>query len=427
MHKADRLSDANSCLLHNSWHCHASSRPFIETLLHLLDEGKLSDFDMSFLQNWLHEKDKGRVAHADEQARNLAVLYSNHLGEKMYTTTAPMLGLPSARQARRIRAKESAERFYLPGLNGWAMDIACSREVKPLQNGMDGTRIICIIELYQVKYLVGKEFPSDVRLWPSINDLDQAVDWQQIQDYVLSVRHKKQYAAEAYSFNLSDTTGKLADVLIGSIPQPHSGVTGDHIFAMMLEVEKMASTRCLSLVGHCTDSASNALSALLKLAIPVTYQHAKLMVTFLGLHRPDFHFLAPFLRPQYPSIAYPCWNHSSRMSLRNLMNDNLTIVAEKLPNSGDGMQQYAIASIQDLHKLKQANPSCTIKYADITPYVHQNCDATARVLTSPVIEALCTHVPGSQATQLYLLASTSIHEPYRNSKFGPPPVVVRSL
>ena len=152
----------------------------------------------------------------------------------MYTTTAPMLGLPSARQARRICAKESAKRFYLPGVNGWAMDLACSREVKPLQNGMDGTRIIRVIELYREKYLLGKEFPSDVRLWPSINDLDQAVDWQQIQDYVLSVSHKKQYAAEAYSFNLSDTTGKLADVLIGSIPQPHSGVTGDHIFAMML-------------------------------------------------------------------------------------------------------------------------------------------------------------------------------------------------
>ena len=90
------------------------------------------------------------------------------------------------------------------------------------------------------------------------------------------------------------------------------------------------------------------------------------------------------------------------------------------------MQQYAIASIQDFHKLKQPNPSCTIKYADVTPYVHQNCDATARVLTSPVIEALCTHVAGSQATQLCLLASTSIHEPFHN-KFGQPLVVIRSL
>ena len=163
--KADRLSEANSRLLHNSWHCHTSSRPFIETLLRLLEEGKLSDFDMSFLQNWLHKKDKGRVARADEQARNLAVLFSNRLGEKMYTTTAPMLGLPSARQARRIRAKESAQRSYLPGLNGWALDLACSREVRPLQNGMDGTRVVRVIELYQEKYLVGKEFSPELLMY----------------------------------------------------------------------------------------------------------------------------------------------------------------------------------------------------------------------------------------------------------------------
>ena len=29
----------------------------------------------------------------------------------------------------------------------------------------------------------------------------------------------KKFAAEAYSFNLSDTTGKLPDLLTGSIPE----------------------------------------------------------------------------------------------------------------------------------------------------------------------------------------------------------------
>ena len=73
----------------------------------LLEENKLSAFDLSFLQNWIHKK--GRYATADDQACKLAILYSNRLGEKMYTTTAPLLGLPSARQARRICAKEIGE------------------------------------------------------------------------------------------------------------------------------------------------------------------------------------------------------------------------------------------------------------------------------------------------------------------------------
>ena len=48
----------------------------------------------------------------------------------MYTTAAPLLGLPSERQARRVRVKETK---YLPGLDGNA-----SKECKPLQIEMDG-------------------------------------------------------------------------------------------------------------------------------------------------------------------------------------------------------------------------------------------------------------------------------------------------
>lgn len=50
-----------------------------------------------------------------------------------------MLGLPSARQARRICAKEIGDQYYLPGINGWVLDLASCREARPLQNGMDGT------------------------------------------------------------------------------------------------------------------------------------------------------------------------------------------------------------------------------------------------------------------------------------------------
>ena len=73
-----------------------------------------------------------------------------------------------------------------------------------------------------------------------MDELDRAVTWQQIQDHVLEVREKQAYAAEAYSFNLSDTTGKNPDILTGSIPESKNGVTGDHVLAIMLEFEKRA-------------------------------------------------------------------------------------------------------------------------------------------------------------------------------------------
>ena len=353
----------------------------METFINLFEEKKLSTFDLSFLQNWLHKKQKGRYARADGQARKLAILYSNRLGEKLYTTSAPMLGLPSARQAWRICAKEIGDQYYLPGINGWTLDLASCREPRALQNGMDGTRIIRVVELYRDQFLVGKAFPPNVHCFPSAEQLDEAVSWQQVKEHVMAVREKKLYAAEAYSFNLSDTTGKLPDILIGSIPESANGVTGDHILALMLEVERRAEKCSLPLVGHCTDSASNALNALIFLASPSTYVLSELSLSFLGLSRQDYFFFAPFLRQAYPSIAYPCWDHSGRTVLRNLINDRLTLVCGNFGGTTNGFQRYQTADVQDLRKLKLCNPSSSIKFADITPHVKQNCDATSRVIS----------------------------------------------
>ena len=54
----------------------------------------------------------------------------------------------------------------------------------------------------------------------------------QVQDYVLSVRAKANYASEAYSFDLVDTTGKLPDIMLGSIPEATSGVTASHMYML---------------------------------------------------------------------------------------------------------------------------------------------------------------------------------------------------
>ena len=97
-------------------------RPFIEMLITLMEENRLTDFDTKFIKNWMGKKAKGKFFRADEQARNLAVLYSNKLGERMYTITAPIMGLPCARQAKRITAKERDSTHNLPGLNEWAFE-----------------------------------------------------------------------------------------------------------------------------------------------------------------------------------------------------------------------------------------------------------------------------------------------------------------
>ena len=109
--KLVRLSKANEKLLQNSWTGDPTMKSFFRTLLSLMHDHKLSQFDLSFLSNWVGKKMHGRNHYADDQARNLAILLSNKLGEKLYTTTAPMLGLPMARQAQRIRASDQMTQF----------------------------------------------------------------------------------------------------------------------------------------------------------------------------------------------------------------------------------------------------------------------------------------------------------------------------
>ena len=81
--------------------------------------------------------------------------------------------------------------------------------------------------------------------------------------------------------------------MLGSIPEATSGVTASHLYAVMLEDERKAAAHNVSLIGHCTDSASNSLNALIKLATPSGYLVAH-KISFLGLKLKGYHLFAPF-------------------------------------------------------------------------------------------------------------------------------------
>ena len=158
----DRLTKQVEKLLSDDWHKNETPLSFLRSLHLLIVEKKLSDFDISFMENWVSKKAKGRYCRADAQARSLAVLYCNRLGQKTYIEVSPLLGLPGVRQVQRLKRKLLETQVYMPGINGWALQKAAMRENRPLQNSMDGTRVIRAIELYSDKYLVGEEFPADV-------------------------------------------------------------------------------------------------------------------------------------------------------------------------------------------------------------------------------------------------------------------------
>lgn len=53
---------------------------------------------------------------------------------------------------------------HLKGSNNWAFEIASKRKVRPLQNGMDGTTVVRILDFHLDEYLVGEQFLPDVCL-----------------------------------------------------------------------------------------------------------------------------------------------------------------------------------------------------------------------------------------------------------------------
>ena len=423
--KVSRLQEAQK-KLHTSWKEDETIRPFMDKLATLLQNNSLSEFDLSFLSNWLGKKYNGKYYRADEQARSLAILLSNRLGEKLYSTIAPMMGLPLHRQAQRIKAKDIVGNTYMPGLNCWAFEMASMREVKPLQVSMDGTRVVRIIELYKDEFLVGESFSPDVRQYPSIEELPTISDWKSVQSYITSVRSNgTRLAAEAYTIDIVDLTGQYPDLLLGSIPEATRGVTASHIYSLMMTVEEKAAKVNLSITGHCTDSASNALGALEKLAMPSALL-TSFGIKYIGLSMHGFNYVAPILREGYPSIAYPCWDHSARTAVRNLMNSNISIIAEGF-TIASGINTAKVASVHDLKLLKQNFSGAYIRHGDISPLIQQNCDAAGRILSQKSVDELAAHVPGSSATQLYLQAEVWIHAPYRDNAFGTPLEKTRCL
>ena len=165
-------------------------------------------------------------------------------------------------------------------------------------------------------------------------------------------------------------------------------------------MENHSSKYALPLIGHCTDLASSSLRALVTLATPKSYQWLQKKLRFLGLPMTGFAYFAPILCKGYLSIAYPCWDHCERTSIRNLMNANISIVAEVIPSNTapDNCIKYSVATIQDLRALKKLNSNSSVKHADITPHMHQNCDVTVRVLSCKTLEEIKTHVPSAKAT-----------------------------
>ena len=181
----------------------------------------------------------------------------------------------------------------------------------------------------------------------------------------------------------------------------------------------------LKLVGHSTDSAGFSLSALVTLMTP-TKATVNDGVIYLGLCIPDEKFVAPYFW-SLPSIAYSDFDHLRRTLLRNLKYETCDLTMYK---DCDGAM---VASINHLHELMeiciQQGETIPFSAQDLVliNFFDQRPDTANRIFSLKVADMLESHVRGSQATCLYIIAAHHLTEPFYNADFGTPEDIQMSV
>lgn len=150
-------------------------------------------------------------------------------------------------------------------------------------------------------------------------------------------------------------------------------------------------------------------------------------VCYLGLGIDEEMFSAPYYW-QLPSIAYLDYDHEQRLFLKNLKykTRELTLFEER----GGSSHLATIRHLQDLkHRCQVLGIDCGFNAADLLLiyFCDRNSDACVRLFTPRITDLLDEHVPGSQATSLYIRAVHRLIEPFRIPDFGSSKDVQRSV
>jgi len=210
-------------------------------------------------------------------------------------------------------------------------------------------------------------------------------------------------------------------------PTPNKGYSGQHLLKIWEKVRKDCAIReiPLKLVGHSTDSAGFSLSALVTLMTP-TKATVNDGIIYLGLCIPDEKFVAPYFW-SLPSIAYSDFDHLRRTLLRNLKYETCDLTMYKDSNGS------IIATINHLHELMEI----CLQQGETVPFLAQDLvlisffdqrpDTANRIFSLRVADMLESHVRGSQATCLYIIAAYHLTAPFYNAQFGTPEDIQMSV
>ncbi len=210
-------------------------------------------------------------------------------------------------------------------------------------------------------------------------------------------------------------------------PTPSKGYSGCHLLKIWEKVRQECAERetPLKLVGHSVDSAGFSLSASVTLMTP-TQSTADNDIFYLGLCIPDEKYIAPYFW-SLPTIAYSDYDHLRRTLLRNLKYETHELTMYKDTNGA------LVATINHLHELMEIciNQGETVPFSAqdllLINFFDQRPDTANKIFSLRIAEMLESHVKGSEATCLYIIATYHLTQPFYQADFGSPEDIQRSV
>jgi len=182
----------------------------------------------------------------------------------------------------------------------------------------------------------------------------------------------------------------------------------------------------IGLLTYSTDSAGFSLSAANKL-MRATKEEVQDGVVFLGLGVEGERYLAPYYW-SLPSIDCLDYDHEGRLFLKNLKYETreLTFWEE----NGKVTRLATIDHLHDLkHRCQNLGLDCGFNATDLLLvfFCDQNSDACERLFTPRTADLLDEHIPGSEATSLYIRTVCQLLDPFRKLDFGSPAAIQESV
>ena len=150
-------------------------------------------------------------------------------------------------------------------------------------------------------------------------------------------------------------------------------------------------------------------------------------VLYLGLGIDEEMFASPYYW-HLPAIAYLDYDHEQRLFLKNLKYETHDLTFWE--DDGKTTRLATIRHLEDLrHRCQVLGLDCAFNATDLLLiyFCDQNSDACMRLFTLRIADLLDEHIPGSQATSLYIRAVHHLIEPFRVPQFGTPIDVQRSV